>query len=178
MTKQHKPSQRNVDMLNDAQEKVSRAQAMYFVNYQGLTHKQLEEARKELRSNGSEMAVVKNTLMNIALQEKNVDVKEKLQGAHATLFSYEDPVKTAKVLASFYKKYQLPTIEFGVLGDEILSDSEITKLATLPSREVLLAKLVGGMKSPINGLVYSLKGNLQKLVLTLKAVEAQKSASS
>src|SRR5581483_3876393 len=170
----NKPNQKNVAMLAEAQDKVERAQAMYFVDYQGLTHQQLEEARRELRSNGSEMAVVKNTLMNIALQEKNIDIKEKLQGAHATLFSYEDPVKTAKVLSAFYKKYQLPVIKFGLLGDKILSDSEVNRLATLPSREVLLAKLVGGMKSPITGLVYQLKGNLTKFVLTLKAIEEKK----
>src|SRR5581483_5486428 len=138
----NKPNQKNVAMLAEAQDKVERAQAMYFVDYQGLTHQQLEEARRDLRKNASEMAVVKNTLMNIALQEKSVDVKEKLQGAHATLFSYEDPVKTAKVLSAFNKKYGLPTVKFGVMGAQILSDRDITKLATLPSREILLGKLV------------------------------------
>ena len=169
-----KPSKKNIEVLAEVQEKVNRATAMYFVDYQGLTHKQLEEARRELRKNGAEMSVVKNTLMNIALQEKSVDVKEKLQGAHATLFAYEDAAKAAKVLATFYKKYQLPTIKFGVLGNKIITDSEINKIALLPSREVLLGKLVGGMKSPITGFVYQLKGTLQKFVLTLKAIEEKK----
>lgn len=174
----NKPNQKNVEMLAQTQDKVGRAKAMYFVDYQGLTHKQLEEARRELRANNSEMAVVKNTLMNIALGQKSIDVKDKLSGAHATLFSYEDAAKTAKVLAVFYKKYQLPKIKFGILGDKVVSDAEIGKLATLPSREVLLAKLVGGMKSPITGLVYQLKGNLQKFVLTLKAIEEKKAQVS
>src|SRR5690348_15546707 len=111
-----KPSKRNQQLLAEVQEKVAKAQAMFFVDYQGLTHQQLEEARKELRKNASEVAVVKNTLMNIALQEKEIDVKDKLEGAHATLFSYEDPVATAKILTAFYKKYQLPKIQFGVFS--------------------------------------------------------------
>jgi len=178
MAKDHKPSKRNVTLLTETQEKVAKAQAMFFVDYQGLTHQQLEEARKELRKIDSEVAVVKNTLMNIALQEKNIDVKEKLEGAHATLFSYTDPVATAKVLAAFYKKYQLPKIQFGIFNGEVVDEKVIAKLATIPSREVLLAKLLGGMKSPISGLVYTLKGNLMKLALVLKAVEEKKTAAN
>lgn len=174
----NKPSQRNVELLQKARDKVGKSQAMFFVDYQGLTHQQLEEARRELRNNNSEMAVVKNTLMNIALKEKNVDAEEKLEGAHATLFSYEDPVRTAKILAAFYKKYQLPKIKFGVFNGALIDEKTINQLATLPSREVLLGKLVGILKSPLNNLVYNLNYNTVRLVMVLKAIEKQKQASS
>lgn len=168
------PSLRNQQLLQETKEKVGKAQAMFFVEYQGLTHKQLEEARKELKDNNSEVAVTKNTLINIALQERNVDAKDRLTGAFATLFSYEDPVKTAKILQTFFKKYQLPKIKFGVYNGTILDEAEILKLASLPSKDVLIGKFVGLLKSPITGLVYNLKWNISKLVFTLKAIEDKK----
>lgn len=175
------PSQKNIQQLARVQEKVDRAQAMFFVDYQGLTHKQLEEARRELKNNASEIAVIKNTLLNLALKEKNVDASQKLTGAHATLFSYEDPVKTVKVLFAFFKKY-LPAnkkmsdaVKFGVFGGEVIDEATISRFATLPGREVLLGKLAALLNSPINNLVYDLNWTIQKFVLTLKAIEDKKS---
>ena len=147
---------------------------MYFVEYTGLTHKQLEEARAELIAANAEMAVIKNTLMNIALTEKSIDAKEKLTGQMATLFSYEDPIATAKVLASFIKKYGLPKITFGIFNGEIVDEGTITKLSKLPSREILVGKLLGLLNSPISGLVYVLNGNITKLALVLKEIEKKK----
>ncbi|MGE5041392.1 MAG: 50S ribosomal protein L10, partial [Candidatus Levyibacteriota bacterium] len=157
--------------------KVEKSTAMFFVEYTGLTHKQLEEARQELSKANAEMAVVKNTLMNIALSEKKIDAKEKLVGQKATLFSYEDPIQTAKVLAAFIKKYGMPTISFGVYNDEIIDEGMITKLATLPSKEILVGKLLGLLNSPISGLVYVLNGNITKLALVLKEIEKKKAAA-
>ena len=90
------PSQRNIQQLDEVKQKVDKATAMFFVDYAGLTHQQLEEARRELRDNESEIAVIKNTLMNLALSEKNIDAKERLQGPQATLFAYGDGIKTVK----------------------------------------------------------------------------------
>lgn len=168
------PSQKNVQKLEEVQQKVDRATAMFFVDYAGLTHRQLEEARRELKDNDSEIGIFKNTLMNLALQVKKIDAKDKLQGPFATLFSYEDPIKTVRVLAAFVKKYGLPKIRFGWFEGSLIDEAMITKLSTLPSREVLIAKLLGTLNAPISGLVYALNGNIQKLVLTLKAVENQK----
>lgn len=169
------PSQRNVQLLDEAKQKVAKATAMFFVEYTGLTHKQLEEARAELSLNNAEMAVVKNTLMNIALTEKQIDVKDRLTGQNAILFSYEDPIKTAKVLAAFIKKYSMPKISFGIFEGNIVEEGVIVKLATLPSKEILIGKLLSILNSPISGLVYTLNGNIQKLALVLKEIEKKKS---
>lgn len=171
------PSIRNSQLLDEAKQKVNKATAMYFVDYTGLTHKQLEEARRELVTNNAEIAVVKNTLMNIALLEKKIDVKEKLMGQKATLFSYEDPIATARVLASFIKKYGLPKISFGILEGDIIDEETITKLSKLPSKEVLIGKLLGLLNSPMSGLVYVLNGNIQKLALILKEIEKKKAVN-
>lgn len=165
------PSQRNIQLLDELKQKVEKSQALFFVDYAGLTHRQLEEARRELSQNESEIAVVKNTLLNIALKERNV---EKLEGPHATLFSYGDPLKTVKVLAAFIKKHGLPKIKFGVFENAIIDEAMITKLSTLPSREILIAKLLGTLNSPITNLVYGLNANIQKLALVLKEIEKKK----
>lgn len=172
------PSQRNLSALEEAKQKVERATAMYFVEYTGLTHQQMEEVRRELRDNNAEMAVVKNTLMNLALAEKKIDVKDQLSGQKAILFSYEDPIKTAKILTAFVKKYSLPKINFGILDGEIIEDKTVVKLATIPSKEILVGKLLGLLNSPITGLVYVLNGNITKLAIALKEIEKKKAASN
>ncbi len=172
------PSQRNLSGLDKAREKVQKATAMYFVEYTGLTHKQLEEARQELRQHNAEMAVIKNTLMNLALSDKQIDVKDKLTGQKAILFSYEDPIQTAKILAAFVKKYSMPKINFGILEGEVIEEATIKKLATLPSKEILVGKLLGLLNSPISGFVYALNGNITKLAIALKEIEKKKAASN
>lgn len=172
------PSIRNTQLLAEAKEKVAKATAMYFVEYAGLTHKQLEEARFQLKDANAEMAVIKNTLMNIALTSKDIDAKERLTGQQATLFSYSDPIQTAKILAGFIKKYGMPKINFGIFEGGIVDEGVITKLSKLPAREVLVGKLLGLLNSPITGLAYVLNGNITKLALVLKEIEKKKAAAN
>lgn len=171
------PSQRNTQLLDEAKQKVDKSTAMFFVEYTGLTHQQLEEARRALKDVDAEMAVIKNTLMDIALKEKQIDVKESLTGQKATLFSYADPINTAKALSVFIKKYGAPKVSFGIFEGNVIDAQMITKLATLPTKEVLLAKLLGSLNSPISGLVYVLNGNIQKLALVLKEIEKKKATN-
>lgn len=168
------PSQKNVQKLGSVRQKVDRATAMFFVDYAGLTHRQLEEARRELKDSDSEIGIIKNTLMNLALQEKKIDTKDRLQGPLATLFSYEDPIKTVRVLAAFIKKYGLPKIKFGFFEGNLIDETMVTKLSTLPSKEILLAKLLSTLNAPISGLVYVLNGNIQQLALVLDQIKNKK----
>ena len=168
------PSQRNIQLLDEVKQKVDKSTAMFFVDYAGLTHRQLEEARRELGANDSEIAIIKNTLMNLALQTKKIDAKARLQGPYATLFSYQDPIKTAKVLAAFVKKYGMPKIKFGVFEGGIIDDAIIEQLSKLPAREILIAKFVGLLNSPISNLVYGLNANIVKLALVLREIKNKK----
>lgn len=168
------PSKRNQQLLSVIQEKVNRAAGMFFVEYHGLTHQQLEEARRALLEADAEIAITKNTLMNIALQAQGIDAKAQLNGPQATLFSYSDATKVAKILKDFNKKYSLPIIKFGVFEGNIIDEPTIYALANLPTKEVLIAKLLGSLNSGVSGLVYVLNGNIQKLALVLKAIEKKK----
>ncbi len=172
------PSSKNITSLEDIKAKLEKAQAVFLVDYTGLTHIQLEEFRRELYPLDAEIAILKNTLVNIALLEKKIEATDQLKGPHAILFSNGDALATAKALVAFNKKYQLPVIKFGIFENNIIDEGKITTLATIPSKEVLLAKLLGLLNSPITSLVYDLNFNIQKLAQLLKAIEEKKSASS
>lgn len=160
--------------------KAKKAKALVFTNYEGMTHRQLEELKKGLHAADAELAISKNTLLKIALAESGFADAAKDQAFEkptATLYTYGDPVLALKELAKSIKALKLPSIKFGIFEGKVLTDQEVTKLATLPSREVLLGQLVGGLKSPIYGLHRALNWNLQKFVMTLKAIEKSKGSN-
>lgn len=168
------PSAKNITSLANIKEKVEKAQAIFLVDYAGLTHMQLEEFRRDLATAKGEIEILKNTLVNIAFADKKIDASERLKGPHAVIFAYEDPIATAKALVAFNKKYQLPVIKFGIFENSIIEEGMITTLSTIPPKEVLIAKLLGLLNSPITSLVYDLNFNIQKLAQLLKAIEEKK----
>jgi len=172
------PSQKNIQKLDEVKQMVEKSTALFFVDYAGLTHQQLEEVRRELSAAESEIAIIKNTLMNLALQAQNVDAKEQLQGPQATLFAYGDGISTAKVLSAFVKKYGLPKIKFGLFEGELIDEAMIMKLSTLPTKDVLIAKLLGTLNAPISNFVYGLNANIVKLAQLLKAIEEKKGSDN
>ena len=156
-------------------EKVNRSKGMVFTSYQGLTHKQLEKLKKAVKTLNADFVATKNTLLKLSLdQTQNNKNLSQLRDATATLFLYGDPVGPLKQLAKAIKEFNLPTIKFGILDGQALTSDQVLKLSTLPTREVLLTQLVFGLKSPISGLHRGLNWNLQKFVLTLRAVEKTK----
>ena len=171
-------SQKNINSLEEIKAKLEVDQAIFMVDYTGLTHIQLEEFRHELANAKAEAAILKNTLVNIALQEKKIDASERLKGPHAVIFANEDPISAAKVILAFNKKYQMPIVKFGIFENEIIDEAKVTQLSTIPPKEILLAKLLGLLNSPITSLVYDLNFNIQKLAQLLSAIEKKKQASA
>ena len=165
-------------------DKLRDAKGLVFTNYQGLAHKQLEELKKKLKTMDADMVVAKNTLLKIALNKSESfstiqkDEENSLEQPTATLLLYKDPIAPLKELAKMIKELNLPAIKFGILDNQRITDKEILKLSTLPSRDTLIAQLMGIMKGPISGLHRSLNWNMQKFVLTLKAIESKKSTSN
>ncbi len=170
-----KNKEAKIAIVAEVKEKVDRAKAMVFTDYTGLTHKQLEDLKKELRKADAEYMVAKNTLVKLALGDKVADQEDKFQNPTGTMFLYGDIVAPLKALAKMVKEVEKPSIKFGLLDGKVMTDKEVLKLSTLPSREVLLAQLAGMLKSPISNLHRALNWNLQKLVLTLSAVQKTKS---
>ena len=167
--------QKKEKIVANLSEKVSRSKGMVFTNYQGLTHKQLENLRKKVQTMDADFVATKNTLILKSIKNLKDKLLSPLQGATATLFLYGDPIGPLKEVAKMIKELSLPSIKFGILDGQALTSDQVLKLSTLPSRETLLTQLVFGLKFPITGLHRSLNWNLQKFVMTLKAIEENKS---
>jgi len=165
--------QKKEKIVAELLEKVNRAKGVVFTSYQGLTHKQLETIKKAVQAVDADFVATKNRLILKALEGK-MKVESELRDATATLFLYGDPVMPLKALAKIIKELNLPVIKFGILDGSSMTSEQLLKLSTLPSKETLLTQLVVGLKSPISGLHRALNWNLQKFVMTLKAIEKTK----
>jgi large subunit ribosomal protein L10 len=164
-------TQKKIDTVNNLTDKIARAKSMVFADYTGIKHKQLEELRKTLKPLDAEFVIIKNKLMERALKDTAKDVKEELKASTATLFAYADEVTPLKALLKYFKNVQLGRTKGGLLGISHISQTDVSRLAQLPSREVLLAKLVGQLNAPIQGLHYALSWNINRLVWVLNGVK-------
>jgi len=147
--------------------------AAVLTEYRGLTVKQLTQLRTALREHAT-YAVVKNTLTQLAAQEAGVTAFDgQLQGPTAIAFVTGDPVEAAKGLRDFAKANPLLVIKGGVLDGRALTPAEITKLADLESREVLLAKMAGALKASLTNAVYLFAAPLAQSVRVIDALRAK-----
>ena len=139
-------------------EKIKAAQAGILVDYRGLTVEEDTKLRAKLREAGVEYKVEKNTLTRFAIKELGYDeLDEQLNGPTSLAISTEDPVAPAKVISDFAKDNENLTIKAGFLDGKVISLDEIKTLANTPSREVLIAKIMGSLNSPISALARTLQ---------------------
>ena len=143
-------------VVSDIVKKFQDAQSVMIVNYNGLTVEQVTGLRAQFRAAGVEYVVPKNTLVRRALAELNiVGLDEVLNGPSAFAFGMNDPVSPAKIINDFVTKNKTEAIAIkaGLLGNDVMTLDQIKALAEMPSREVLLARLVGSLQSSIAGFV-------------------------
>ncbi|QOR69995.1 50S ribosomal protein L10 [Ruania alkalisoli] len=151
-------------------EKFRQSSAAVLTEYRGLTVAQLQELRTTLGTTTS-YAVVKNTLTNIAAKEAGVDAFDgQFSGPTAIAFVEGDPVEAAKGLRDFAKANPNLVVKGGVLDGRALSAEDVTKLADLESREVLLAKAAGAMKAKLHQAAYVFNAPASKAVRTIEAL--------
>ena len=128
------------------------------MDYRGLNVAEDTELRNQLRKAGVEYAVLKNTMINLAIKDMNLDaMKPHLEGPTAVAFGYEDAIAPAKILSEFVKKSKKMTIKCGVCDGAYLDEAGVNALANTPSREVLIAKIMGSMMSSVSKFVYALE---------------------
>lgn len=161
-------------------EKMDASSGLVFTDYKGITHIQLENLKKDLKTMDSTIVIAKNSLIRISLgqSKKYADFKdnEALEGSSATLFIGGDMVEPLKKLQKTIKELGLPKVKFAILEGNLTDESGVMKIAALPSRETLIAQFVGTLNSPIQGLVVTLNATIQKFVMTLDAVAKTKPA--
>jgi large subunit ribosomal protein L10 len=149
------------------------------VDYQGMDVARSTDLRRRSREAGVEFVVAKNTLTRRAADEAGVEgLSEYLVGPTALAFS-EDPVASAKLMAEFADQVEAFALKGGLLeGGRVLNEADVVALSRLPSREQLLAQVVGGISSPLTGLVTVLNNTIQGLVVALGQIAEQKGAQS
>ena len=137
-------------------DKLQNAAAGVLVDYKGITVAEDTALRNEFRKNGCEYAVLKNTMIDLAVKEQGWegDMKPHLNGPTAVAFSYDDLVAPAKVVKTFMDKSKKLTIKCGVCDGDFLDENGVKALADLPSKEVLIAKIMGSMMSAVSKFVY------------------------
>ncbi len=166
-------------MVRDIKERLKKSMVVILTDYRGLNVTEITELRRQLREEGIEFRVVKNTLTKIAAGELGYETLDThLEGPTAVAFSYEDPVAAAKILSKFAKTNDKLEIKAGLLEGNILDIASIKALADLPSREVLLARVAGAFQAPLSAFASVLQGNIRNLVYVLDAVREQREKSA
>lgn len=167
--------QEKEQMLQELKEKMSSSQVIILTDYKGLNVDAMTKLRRKLRGVGSEVRVAKNTITKLAAKDLGMeDINPHLEGPIALTFGFEDPVAPAKALSEFAKEYKQLEIKAGILEGRVIDPKGIKALADLPSREVLLARVLGGMQTPMYGFAGALQGLLRNLVYVLDAVREKK----
>ena len=143
-------------VVADIKDKFDRAKCVVLVDYRGLTVAEDTALRNEFRKAGCEYAVLKNTMINLAVKDSafGADMAPQLNGPTAVAFSYDDLVAPAKVVKTFMDKTKKLTIKCGVCDGAFLDQKGVVALADLPSKEVLIARLMGSMMSAVSKFVY------------------------
>lgn len=168
--------QQKENMVQTLGEKFAASEASFVVNCQGLTVPQVQELRLALKDKSGEVLVAKNRLVRLAVQGKpEVEaLSEALKGQNAVVFANSDLTGIAKVLYDFAKENEELEIVAGCYASKLLDKKSVVALAQLPSREVLLAQVLGTMQAPISGFASVLRQMLVKTLLTLKAIAEKK----
>lgn len=168
-----------IAQVAELKELLENSKCAILVDYCGITVDEDTKFRRSMREVGVRYFVAKNTLINIAANEVGIEgLKPYLSSNTAIAVSDEDPVAVAKVVNDFAKaNKKVMKIKAGILDQNIIGTEEVKALAELPSREVLLSKMLGSMQAPISGLANVLQGTIRKFVYALEAVRKEKESA-
>jgi large subunit ribosomal protein L10 len=166
-------------IVSELNSNIGQATNAFVIAFKGSTVPQVTELRRQVRESGSNYVVVKNTLALIALKDSPmVDLREQFTGPTAIAFNSGDPVALAKALTKFAKDVPAVTFKGAMLDGKIVPANQIDAIASLPTREQLIGKLLYMMQAPIRGLVTVLSANQRNLAVVLDQVAKQRSTSA
>jgi large subunit ribosomal protein L10 len=164
-------------LVNELSGKIKGAQALYYTDFTGLNVKRMTDLRRRLRKAGVEYVVIKNTLALRAVTESGL-VGERLKGPTGIVVA-TDAVAGAKVLTDFARENdQRPSVKGGMFDGRSIDSDQVKKLASMPSREQLLAELGGGLQAPLAAFAGALNGLLYTFVGALDALRTQREGAA
>ncbi len=164
------PTARKEELVVELRELIERSTAVIVTDYRGLSVSAITDLRSQLRGADSEYHIAKNTLASRAAQSAGVvGLDPALSGPTALAFAFGDPAAPAKVLNEFARTSRILTIRAGLLNNKLISAEDVSTLATLEPREVLLAKVLGGFNAPIASFVGVLSASISSIAYVLQA---------
>ena len=172
------PNAQNKVMLEAIKADLDGVSAVWVVDYRGLTVKEIQNLRHSIREAGANMKVYKNTLMRIALEQSELPtLDDMLEGPSAFVFAGDDVAAAAKAVKNFAKDNQNLEIKGGLMEGKAVSAAEVEAIASLPSREELIAQIAGAISGVARGLATTINGVPRGLAQVVKAVADQKEAA-
>jgi len=164
-------------LVTELRDKIKGATALYYTDFTGLNVKRMTDLRRRFRKAGVEYVVIKNTLALRAVNESGL-TGERLRGPTGVVIG-TDPVAAAKVLTDFARENdQKPGIKGGMFDGKAIDTEQVKKLATMPSREQMLAELGAGLMSPLAAFAGAMNGMMYMMVGALEALRAQKDGAA
>lgn len=172
------PNAQNKEALAKIKEELDGVSAVWVVDYRGLTVKDAQQLRREIREAGAHLVVYKNTLMHIALEESGLPTMEDiLEGPNAFVFTEADPAAAAKAIKEFSEKNENLVIKGGIMDGAEYDAAQVVSIASLPSREELYASMAAALSSIACGLAVTINGVPQGLAQATRQVAEQKPAA-
>jgi large subunit ribosomal protein L10 len=173
------PTEQKARVLEETRERLQRVKSYVVLDYRGLTVMQIAELRRELRKEGAELAVIKNTLFRMAAADTDTAVDDAvLHGPSAVAFGYEDPIAPAKVLTEYVRTHPTVSIKGGAVENHTLTAAQVDALAKIPPREVLLAQFAGVLQAPMSQMAAGLNALQSQMARLLQALEEKKTAEA
>jgi len=173
-----KTRQQKEEVVADLQDKMSRAKSVAFAQISGFTMADANTLRDEAHKEGLDTGIVKKTLVEIAAKASGIEFgSDTLSGSTLAVFGYADEVAPARVLSKFIKGRETMSITAGIIDGKVVGAEVVSAYASLPSRDELLAKLVGTINRPVSGFVNVLAGNLRGLANVLNAIKDTKASA-
>ncbi|MBQ6284728.1 MAG: 50S ribosomal protein L10 [Bacilli bacterium] len=149
-------------VVKEITDKLSNSKTFLLLNYQGLTVAEFAELRRSLREVNSDVKIYKNTLMNLALKDKNIELNNYMEGPNAYLFA-DSIIEPIKVVCNFAKDHPALEVRVGYIDNEIADKKVISEYATIPSMEGLLTMFAGGLIEHVRNLSIGLNLYAEKL---------------
>lgn len=172
------PTARKETAVQELRDRLAASRNLFLTDYAGLTVEEITKLRGELRKDGNTYAVVKNTLFRIAAGDLASQLESFLAGPTGIVFAGEDPVAPAKALKTFTDATKKVAVKAAYIDGQVVDAKQVERLASLPSKPELIAKLVGSLASPLRGLVTVLSGNQSGLVRVLNQIREQKESAA
>jgi len=166
------------EIISSVSDQLGRAQGMFFTDFTGLTVEEVTELRRDFYKSGIDYTVVKNTLVQKAMEaaggyDKVFDV---LVGPTAVAFAYEDPVAPAKIIQKFSQKHKKLSLKACLVEKQYYEGSKLAEIASIPGRKDLMAGIVGSIQSPLAGVPTILNAVMRDLVSVVGEIEKKKAA--